>query len=72
MNKTISSITPTQHYHPAVGRLYSIIFSDSTTSLVYEETFFHQFENYHLIQYLDLVGKELNTSEDFFDFKLVF
>jgi len=67
MIKTISSITPTQHYHPAVGRAYKIIFSDSTTSIVYEETFFHQFENYHLIQYLSLVGKELNTSESFFD-----
>jgi len=67
MNKTIISITPTQHYHPAVGRAYKIIFSDSTTSIVYEETFYHQFENHIPNQHLDLVGKELNINENFFD-----
>jgi hypothetical protein len=67
MNKTIISITSTQHYHPAVGRAYNITFSDSTTSLVYEETFYHQFENHIPNQHLDLVGKELNINENFFD-----
>ena len=67
MNKTILSITPTQHYHSGVGRAFQIIFLDYTTSLVYEETFYHQFKNYIPNQYLDLIGKELNTSENFFD-----
>ena len=67
MTKKITSITPNQNYHPAVGRAYEIVFSDSTTSLVYEETFYHQFKNYTPNQHLDLIGKELDTSETFFD-----
>ncbi len=71
MIKTILSIIKTQHYHPAVGQLYKIIFTDNTEDLVYEETFFHQVDSWYSTsgKYgIDwLVGKTLNTNEDYYN-----
>ena len=71
MIKTILSIIKTPNYHPAVGRLYKIIFTDNTEDLVYEETFFHQIDSWYSTseQYgIDwLVGKNLNTSEGYYN-----
>ena len=66
MNKTISSITPTPINHPAVGRLYSVIFSDGSKILMYEETFYHHFEDYDNDINV-LIGRELDPSKPVFD-----
>jgi hypothetical protein len=70
MIKTIQSISQTKHYHPAVGQLYKITFTDNTQDLVYAETFFHQIKDWMDEQGFDwLVGQTLNTDEDYFNFE---
>lgn len=44
MIKTIQSLTPTSHLHPAVGRLFSVHFTDSFRVFMYEESFFDLLE----------------------------
>ena len=69
MKKTIKSLSSTQHIHPAVGIAYKILFTDGSSSLVYEETFFYQHEEYKN-NYLNdewMVGKELDLEEGFFE-----
>ena len=46
MIKYILRAQPTSHIHPAIGRLFKLTFTDNTTALVYEETFFHQIEGW--------------------------
>jgi hypothetical protein len=62
MIKTILSLNPTQHIHPAVGRLFEIIFTDNTTGFTYEETFFDEVDGYidNRSQGL-LIGKQIST-----------
>jgi hypothetical protein len=68
MNKIIFSITPTSINHPAVDKLYSVIFSDESKILMYEETFYHHFEDYSSHHDLNsLIGRELDPSQPVFD-----
>ena len=68
MNKTITSITQTSIHHPAIGRLFSIVFSDGSKEFYYEETFYHQFDDYHTHHDINsLVGREIDSSKPVFD-----
>ena len=71
MKEIISQITPTSIHHPAIGVLYNVLFESGNKKLLYEETFFHQFENYgDLLNFKDLIGKEIDFSKIFFDEQL--
>jgi len=60
MIKTIQSLKPTNHIHPAIGRLYNVLFTDSTKALIYEESFFDVPEYYESGNDKDLIGKKID------------
>lgn len=62
MIKTIQSLQPTNHIHPAIGRLYDVEFTDGTKRLVYEETFFDVPEYYKVMKHDVLIGKEIDLA----------
>jgi hypothetical protein len=67
--KKIKAITLTNlPYHPAVGSVYKLTFEDNTTALVYAETFYHQFSDFDSSNLQNLVGREINTEEGYFDY----
>jgi hypothetical protein len=68
MIEIISQITPTTIHHPAIGILYSVLFESGNKKLLYEETFFHQFEDYTNPK--SLIGKEIDFTKVFFDEEL--
>ena len=72
MKEIISQITPTSIHHPAIGVLYNVLFESGNKKLLYEETFFHQFEDYgnSFMSFKDLIGKEIDFSEVYFDEQL--
>lgn len=65
MKKTIKSFQQTSHFHPAVGPLYLLEFTDGTSASTYAETFFHQIPNFEP-GVTELVGQELDTENAFF------
>jgi len=65
MKEIISQIIPTTIHHPAIGILYAVIFTSGKQKLLYEETFYHQFEDYTTPDCL--IGRELDFSKVFFD-----
>jgi hypothetical protein len=65
MKEIISQIIPTTIHHPAIGILYSVFFESGNHKLLYEETFYHQFEDYTSPK--ELVGRELDFTRIFFD-----
>ena len=70
MQKIIAEVRPTKEVHPAVGRVFSIIFKDGTQEFLYEETFYHQIANYSGDKSSFLVGKVLNTGSGYFKMDL--
>ena len=66
MTKTISSIKQTKIFHPAVGPLYKVTFTDDSVRMIYGETFLHQFDHDNESE---LIGKELNM-DNLFEEKL--
>lgn len=63
MNKTILRAQQTTHFHPALGPLYKLTFTDNTTALVYAETFFDQIKDWEPRD--PLVGKSINLKYAF-------
>lgn len=72
MKEIISQITPTTIHHPALGILYSVLFESGNKKLLYEETFFHQFEKEYgeVLTSKNLIGREIDFTKVFFDEEL--
>ena len=68
--KTIKELRVNLGYtHPAVGRLFTILFTDGTWDKVYEETFFIQFIDYSpKMSHTTLLGRKLDVDVDYYNF----
>ena len=71
MIKTIQALTPTSHIHPAVGRLYNVVFTDSSSVFMYEESFFDFLKSEeseseaHRRNWQNLVGRQVDLETAF-------
>lgn len=67
MVKTIQSLSPTSHLHPAVGRLFSVRFTDYSSVFMYEESFFDLLEPgvEPSRDWSSIVGKEVDLETAF-------
>lgn len=63
MIKTILSTQPTNHYHPALGPLFKVTFTDNTSNFMYAETFFDQVESWEPEDSLE--GESINLDQAF-------
>jgi hypothetical protein len=64
MVKTISHSKQSSFIHPALGTLVEVGFTDGSSELIYEESFFHAWEEYNgMLRDFNLVGRQIDTSE---------